>query len=93
MGERVVVGVPPEPPKPVEPLNYAEPSTGSIWDERVKGVVRLVGGPRQIFFAAGLACVGAGLGGLFDRSGDTGAWLLFGGLFLGLAIPAPRWRS
>ena len=99
MGERVVVGgappPPQEPPKPVEPLSYAEPSTSSIWDDRVMAVIRLVGGARQILFALGLACVGAGVGEFdgFDGSGDASAWFAFGGLFLGLAIPVPRWRS
>lgn len=93
MGERVVIGFPPEQPKPVEPLNYAEPSTGNLRMEKVMGYVRLAGGVRQILFAVGLACIGAGVGGLFDRSGDAAAWFFVGGLLLGLAIPAPRWRS
>ena len=95
MGERVVVGVPPEQPKAVETLNYAEPSTGNLWVERAQGMVRLLGGVRQILFAVGLACVGAGLGEFdwYDGSGDAAGWFFFGGLLLGLAIPAPRWRS
>ncbi len=95
MGERVVVGVPPEPPKSVEPLNYAEPSTGSLRVEKVMGFVRLVGGVRQILFAVGLAFIGAGVGECdgYDGSGDAAAWFFFGGLLLGFAIPAPRWRS
>ena len=95
MGERVVVGVPPEQPKPVEPLNYADRSTGSPWEERAMGYVRLVGGVRQILFALGLACIGAGLGQFdwYNGSSDAAGWLFVGGLLLGFAIPAPRWRS
>ncbi len=95
MGERVVVGVPPEPPKPVEPLNYADRTTGGSWQEKAMGYVRLAGGVRQIIFAVGLAFVGAGVGQCdwYDGSGDAAPWLFIGGLLLGFAIPAPRWRS
>ena len=95
MGERVNVGVRSEQPKPVEPLNYAKPSTSSVRMEKVMGIIRLAGGVRQILFAVGVACVGAGIGewNWYERSGNAAVWLFFGGILLGFAVPAPRWRS
>jgi hypothetical protein len=95
MGEQVRVRAASEfgsPPRPAVPLQYAGPDASRLWKEKAAGIVMLLGGPHQIAFAVGLACVGAGLGewDWFDGSGDAAGWFFFGGLFLGFAVPVPR---
>jgi len=97
MGEQVRVRAASEfgaPPRPAVPLQYAGPGASRLWKEKALGVLDLLGGPYQLLFAAGLACVGAGVGQWqgFGHSGDAAVFLAFGGLFLGLAIPVP-WRK
>jgi hypothetical protein len=98
MGEQVRVRVASDPfetPRPAVPLQYAGPGASRRWKEKALAVLDLMGGAYQLLFAAGLTCVGAGVGQWqgFGRSGDAAAFLAFGGLFLGLAIPVPRRKA
>jgi hypothetical protein len=82
-------------PRPAVPLQYAGPDVSRLWKQRALAVLELLGGPYQLLWAAGLACVGSGIGQWegFGGSGDAAAFLGFGGLFLGLAIPVPRRKA
>jgi hypothetical protein len=72
-------------------LDYARPDVPPWWVEQLKGLVRLLGGVRQIWFALGLAFVLGGIGAGIDRWGHASLMMWIGGLFLGLAIRVPRW--
>lgn len=97
MGERVYVGRQGEPAaqpagKGAEvPLDYHQPSGADRW-RRVEGVVRMLGGYRQVGFAIGLGFVLAGAG-VALRSDSAGLLGFIGGVLIGLCIRIPRWRD
>jgi hypothetical protein len=91
------------------PLGYGRAGRGGnfrSWlsagvNERVDGVAQFLGmlvgaagGARQLGLAFGLACVGNGVGLLFDHGFANGhTWIAGGAFILGLVLPVPRRRS
>lgn len=98
MGERVYVGrrQPPGTDPFVEartevPLDYHQPTAADRW-RRIDGLVRRLGGYRQVGFAIGVGLVLSGAGAAL-RS-DAAAFLGFaGGVLIGLCVQIPRWRD
>ena len=97
MGERVYVSAgeprvnpPPPPPgaQPAEPLNYADRSVSSPFEQWVRGFVIRLGGWPQIIFAGGLGLIA---GSVAFRG--YGLWAFAGGVMVGLVLRVPLRRD
>ena len=92
MGETVYV----HSAEPAQPLHYADPKLMSPWAMRLMGVLRRMGGVRQIVFALGLASLCAAAALVFGPNLNSELCLFFsytGGLLTGMVVRVPLVRD